>query len=205
MSQHNPQNDPCLGKTLQTVLVIVSFILVQGLTHRSQWLFNKLVFNYGFSSKTPLRIFPKTCLMMNRTEQVLKPEQVNPKRLQKHMKEITKTFFCDWLVLPGRVENEKMRQMEEKIQSLTKNLQDLQSTMNTMNEHFQQGVNKPGFSGGGPSSGGRNPADAAQPEIKETIHSIQTKLDQLDNRTQVSPISQSTCEYWGRCSSVNNL
>ncbi|KAG7999540.1 EMILIN-1, partial [Nibea albiflora] len=36
-----------------------------------------------------------------------------------------------------RVENEKMRQMEEKIQSLTKNLQDLQSTMN---EHFQQGA-----------------------------------------------------------------
>lgn len=81
-----------------------------------------------------------------------------------------------------------MRQLEEKIQSLTKNLQDLQSTLNTMNEHFQQEANKPGFSGGGigTSSGGRNPADAAQPEIKETIHSIQTKLDQLDNRTQVS-------------------
>ncbi|XP_070763122.1 EMILIN-1b [Enoplosus armatus] len=86
----------------------------------------------------------------------------------------------------GGVENEKMRQLEEKIQSLTKNLQDLQSTLNTMNENFQQGANKPGFSGGGGgiSSGGRNPADAAQPEIKETIHSIQTKLDQLDNRTQ---------------------
>lgn len=85
----------------------------------------------------------------------------------------------------GRAENEKMRQMEEKIQSLTKNLQDLQSTLNTMKEHFQQEVNKPGYSGGGgASSGGRNPADAAQPEIKETIHSIQTKLDQLDNRTQ---------------------
>ncbi|XP_044052518.1 EMILIN-1-like isoform X2 [Siniperca chuatsi] len=86
----------------------------------------------------------------------------------------------------GQVENEKMRQLEEKIQSLTKNLQDLQSTLNTMNEHFQQEANKPGFSGGGggTSSGGRNPADAAQPEIKETIHSIQTKLDQLDNRTQ---------------------
>uniref|UniRef100_A0A8C9YGL0 Elastin microfibril interfacer 1b n=1 Tax=Sander lucioperca TaxID=283035 RepID=A0A8C9YGL0_SANLU len=82
--------------------------------------------------------------------------------------------------LPGRVDNEKMRQLEEKIQSLTKNLQDLQSTMN---EHLQQEVNKPGISGG-TSSGGRNPADAAQPEIKETIHSIQTKLDQLDNRTQ---------------------
>ncbi|XP_068451528.1 EMILIN-1-A-like [Clinocottus analis] len=86
----------------------------------------------------------------------------------------------------GRVENEKMKQLEEKIQSLTKNLQDLQTTMS---EHFQQEVNKPGIKGGrgeggGTSSGGRNPADAAQPEIKETIHSIQTKLDQLDNRTQ---------------------
>uniref|UniRef100_A0A3B4TYR1 EMI domain-containing protein n=1 Tax=Seriola dumerili TaxID=41447 RepID=A0A3B4TYR1_SERDU len=77
----------------------------------------------------------------------------------------------------------KMRQLEEKILSLTKNLQDLQSTLNTVNQRFQQEVNKPGFSGGG-GGGGRNPADAAQPEIKETIHSIQTKLDQLDNRTQ---------------------
>ncbi|XP_071346082.1 EMILIN-1-A-like [Trachinotus anak] len=86
-----------------------------------------------------------------------------------------------------QVEKEKMRQLEEKIQSLTKNLQDLQSTMNTMNERFQHEVNNLGSSqggGGGGSSGGRNPADAAQPEIKETIHSIQTKLDQLDNRTQ---------------------
>nr|XP_046254738.1 EMILIN-1-like [Scatophagus argus] len=82
--------------------------------------------------------------------------------------------------------DEKMRQMEEKIQSLTKNLQDLQSTLNTMKEQLQQGVSKTGFSGGdgSTSSGGRNPADAAQPEIKETIHNIQTKLDQLDNRTQ---------------------
>ncbi|XP_022605747.1 EMILIN-1 [Seriola dumerili] len=83
----------------------------------------------------------------------------------------------------GQVEREKMRQLEEKILSLTKNLQDLQSTLNTVNQRFQQEVNKPGFSGGG-GGGGRNPADAAQPEIKETIHSIQTKLDQLDNRTQ---------------------
>lgn len=77
--------------------------------------------------------------------------------------------------------------MEEKIQSLTKNLHDLQSTLKTLNERFQQEVHRPGLSGrGGGSSGGRNPADAAQPEIKETINSIQTKLDQLDNRTQVS-------------------
>uniref|UniRef100_A0A8C6V012 Elastin microfibril interfacer 1b n=1 Tax=Neogobius melanostomus TaxID=47308 RepID=A0A8C6V012_9GOBI len=68
----------------------------------------------------------------------------------------------------GRGESERVRLLEERIQTLTKNLQDLQTNMN--------------HSGGG--AGGRNPADAAQPEITETINSIQTKLDQLDNRTQ---------------------
>lgn len=83
--------------------------------------------------------------------------------------------------------------MEEKIQSLTKNLHDLQSTLRTLNGQFQQEVLRLGGGGGvggggsgGGSSGGRNLADAAQPEIKETINSIQTKLDQLDNRTQAS-------------------
>ncbi|XP_068616367.1 EMILIN-1b [Brachionichthys hirsutus] len=85
---------------------------------------------------------------------------------------------------PGRSESETIRQMEGKIQSLTKNLLDLQVTLNTMNR--QQDLNKAGAMEGGAaaSSGGQNPADAAQPQIKETIHSIQTKLDQLDNRTQ---------------------
>ncbi|XP_068189604.1 EMILIN-1-A-like [Antennarius striatus] len=86
----------------------------------------------------------------------------------------------------GRSESEKMKQMEGKIQSLTKNLLDLQVTLNTLNHQVQQDLRKPGSIEGGASSpsGGQNPADAAQPEIKETIHSIQTKLDQLDNRTQ---------------------
>uniref|UniRef100_A0A3B3CZF2 EMILIN-1-like n=1 Tax=Oryzias melastigma TaxID=30732 RepID=A0A3B3CZF2_ORYME len=78
-------------------------------------------------------------------------------------------------------DSEKMRQLEEKIKSLTKNLQDLQSTMT---RHVQQEASKPDSTSTGGSSGARNPADAAQPEIEETIHSIQTKLDQLDNRTQ---------------------
>lgn len=101
----------------------------------------------------------------------------------------------DWLCLSsGRADVEKMRQMEEKIHFLTKNLHDLQSTLRNLNDRFQQGVLRPGGGGGvsaggggtGGSSGGRNLADAAQPEIKETINSIQTKLDQLDNRTQAS-------------------
>ena len=76
-----------------------------------------------------------------------------------------------------------MLQLEDKIQSLTKDLHDLQSTLRGMNERFQEEMRKPDFTGG--SGGGKNPADAAQPEMKETIHSIQTKLDQLDNRTQL--------------------
>lgn len=72
-----------------------------------------------------------------------------------------------------------MKQLEDKIQSLTKDLHDLQSTLRGMNERFQEEMRKPGF-----GNGAKTPADAAQPEMKETIHNIQTKLDQLDNRTQ---------------------
>lgn len=90
--------------------------------------------------------------------------------------------WCDWLSTPslGQNDNKKMRQLEEKIQILTKNLQDLQSTLKTSR----------GGSTGGGGGGGRNPADAAQPEMKETIHNIQTKLDQLDSRTQVGAPSE---------------
>ncbi|KAL4630433.1 EMILIN-1-like [Arapaima gigas] len=76
----------------------------------------------------------------------------------------------------GRGDSDKMRQLEEKIQSLTKELHDLQGTVRGMNEHFQV-THKPGFAG-------KTPADAAQPEIKDTIHNIQNKLDQLDNMTR---------------------
>ncbi|KAG7461135.1 hypothetical protein MATL_G00206720 [Megalops atlanticus] len=77
----------------------------------------------------------------------------------------------------GRGDSDKIKQLEDKIQSLTKDLHDLQSTLRGMNEKIQEEMSKPGF-------GGKTPADAAQPEMKETIHSIQTKLDQLDNRTR---------------------
>ncbi|XP_041704240.1 EMILIN-1 [Coregonus clupeaformis] len=80
----------------------------------------------------------------------------------------------------GRGDGDKMRQLEDKIQSLTKDLHDLQSSLRGMNERFQEETHKPGFTGGG----AKTPADSAQPEMMETIHSIQTKLDQLDNRTQ---------------------
>uniref|UniRef100_A0A8C1ZCL8 Elastin microfibril interfacer 1b n=1 Tax=Cyprinus carpio TaxID=7962 RepID=A0A8C1ZCL8_CYPCA len=78
----------------------------------------------------------------------------------------------------GKGDNDKMKQLEDKIQKLNKDLTDLQSTLRGMNERFQEEMRKPGF------NSGKTPADAAQPEMKETIHNIQTKLDQLDNRTQ---------------------
>lgn len=99
-------------------------------------------------------------------------------------------LFCS--VWSGRGDSDKIRQLEEKIQSLTKDLHNVQATLRGMNNSFQEETGrKPGLSGGsggsiGSGGGGRNPADAAQPEIKEMIHSIQTKLDQLDNRTQVT-------------------
>ncbi|KAK0152265.1 EMILIN-1 [Merluccius polli] len=94
----------------------------------------------------------------------------------------------------GRGDSDKFRRLEEKIQSLTKDLHNVQSTLQDMKDRLQEETGRKSGLGGGsggtdtgstsPGGGGRNPADAAQPEIKEMIHSIQTKLDQLDNRTQ---------------------
>ncbi|XP_034017942.1 EMILIN-1a [Thalassophryne amazonica] len=70
-------------------------------------------------------------------------------------------------------DSEKIRQLEETIRSLTKDLYKIQSTVHDINQRLPE-VN-----------GASIPADSAQPHMKETIHSIQTKLDQLYNRTQV--------------------
>ncbi|XP_015225085.1 PREDICTED: EMILIN-1-like, partial [Cyprinodon variegatus] len=87
----------------------------------------------------------------------------------------------------GRQDRQEIRELEEKIRRLTVKLQDFQSTMD---ERFQQEPSKPG----------KHPADAAPPEMKETIHSIQTKLDQLDNRTKVTLIPAGS-----HCTAEENL
>ncbi|XP_051952563.1 EMILIN-1-like [Xyrauchen texanus] len=79
----------------------------------------------------------------------------------------------------GRGDSDKIRQLEEQVQSLNKDLHNLQSTLHIMNKKIHDESRKEGV------SGGNNLADAAQPEMRETIHSIQTKLDMLDNMTQV--------------------
>ncbi|XP_066533899.1 EMILIN-1-A isoform X2 [Hoplias malabaricus] len=79
----------------------------------------------------------------------------------------------------GRGDSEKIRQLEEKIHSLTRELHQMQSTLHGMNQKIVEGSHQGG------SNSGHNPADAAQPEMRETISSIQSKLDLLDNMTQV--------------------
>ncbi|KAI4903592.1 hypothetical protein NFI96_001055 [Prochilodus magdalenae] len=95
------------------------------------------------------------------------------------MEDTTARWRSVVVVLGQSGDGAKMKQLEDKIQSLTKELHDLQSTLRGMNERFQEEMQKPGF-----GNGAKTPADAAQPEMKETIHNIQAKLDQLDNRTQ---------------------
>ncbi|KAM4522720.1 EMILIN-1-A [Odontesthes bonariensis] len=73
----------------------------------------------------------------------------------------------------GEGDTERIRQLEDTIRSLTKNLHNMQTTINGINQRL------PGL------NGAIVPADSAQPHMKETINSIQTKLDHLYNRTQV--------------------
>lgn len=73
----------------------------------------------------------------------------------------------------GEGDNEKIRQLEDTIRGLTKDLHNMQTTINGINQRL------PGL------TGAIVPADSAQPHMKETINSIQTKLDHLYNRTEV--------------------
>ncbi|KAI2652109.1 EMILIN-1 [Labeo rohita] len=69
-------------------------------------------------------------------------------------------------------DSDRIKQLEEQIHNL-------QSTLYSMNKKIHEESRREGI------TGGNNLADAAQPGMKETIHSIQTKLDMLDNMTQV--------------------
>ncbi|XP_056620431.1 EMILIN-1-A isoform X1 [Triplophysa dalaica] len=74
----------------------------------------------------------------------------------------------------GSGDTDKIRQLEEQIQRLNKDLHNLQSNLHNMNQKIHEESRRTTI------SGGNNLADAAQ-----TIHSIQTKLNMLDNMTQV--------------------
>ncbi|XP_042359190.1 EMILIN-1a [Plectropomus leopardus] len=94
--------------------------------------------------------------------------QVNGGRPQ-----VTQTGYSTGGGQRGEGDSEKIRQLEETIRGLTKDLHNMQTTIHGINQRL------PGL------SGAVVPADSAQPHMKETINSIQTKLDHLYNRTQV--------------------
>ncbi|XP_029281566.1 EMILIN-1-A [Cottoperca gobio] len=73
----------------------------------------------------------------------------------------------------GDGDSEKIKQLEETIRGLSKDLHNMQTTIHGINQRL------PGL------NGAIVPADSAQPHMKETINSIQTKLDHLYNRTRV--------------------
>lgn len=76
-------------------------------------------------------------------------------------------------------DSEKVRQLEEKVQSLTKDLNDLQSTLQGMTEKFKIEIQQTVET----TLNGKQPADAAaHPEMKETLNELQRRLEQLDNR-----------------------
>nr|XP_020487119.1 EMILIN-1-like [Labrus bergylta] len=73
----------------------------------------------------------------------------------------------------GEGDTERIRQLEDTVRGLTKDLHNMQTSINGMNQKL------PGL------NGAIVPADSAQPHMKDTINTIQTKLDHLYNRTQV--------------------
>ncbi|XP_072371656.1 EMILIN-1b isoform X2 [Scyliorhinus torazame] len=79
----------------------------------------------------------------------------------------------------GRMGSDKSHQMEEKIQKLSLEIHNLQSTIRGMNEKFQEEMQKAIEL----AMNGRQPADAAShPDMKETINEIQERLHQIDHR-----------------------
>ncbi|CAN9507799.1 unnamed protein product [Ophioblennius macclurei] len=70
-------------------------------------------------------------------------------------------------------DSEKIKQLEDTVRDLSKDLHNVQTTIHGINQKL------PGL------NGAIVPADSAQPHMKETINSIQNKLDHLYNRTQV--------------------
>ncbi|XP_058880736.1 EMILIN-1-A-like isoform X2 [Acipenser ruthenus] len=81
----------------------------------------------------------------------------------------------------GRHDSDKVKHLEGKVQSLTKELHDLQSTLRGMNEKFHEEIRKTLVT----ALNGKQPADAAHPEMKETLSDIQKTIQHLDNRIQV--------------------
>lgn len=73
----------------------------------------------------------------------------------------------------GADQSEKIRQLEETIRGLTKDLHNMQTTVNGINQKLPD------------LTGALIPSDSAQPHMKETINNIQNKLDHLYNRTEV--------------------
>ncbi|KAM9315722.1 EMILIN-1 [Gastrophryne carolinensis] len=82
----------------------------------------------------------------------------------------------------GQGDSEKVKQLEGKVQQLTKELQTLQSTLQGMNEKFQTEIRLTVQN----VLNGKQPADSAsgQSDMSEKLNDIQTLLTNLDNKVK---------------------
>ncbi|XP_077148122.1 EMILIN-1 isoform X1 [Ranitomeya variabilis] len=82
----------------------------------------------------------------------------------------------------GQGDSEKVKQLEDKVQRLTKDLQSLQSTLQGMNEKFLSEIRLTVEN----VLNGKQPADSAssQPDMSEKLNDIQTLLTNLDKKVK---------------------
>ncbi|CAI9538206.1 unnamed protein product, partial [Staurois parvus] len=82
----------------------------------------------------------------------------------------------------GQADSEKVKQLEDKVQRLTKELQTLQSTLQGMNEKFQSEIRLTVEN----VLNGKQPADSepGQSDMSEKLNDIQTLLTNLDKKVK---------------------
>ncbi|XP_077591576.1 EMILIN-1-A [Stigmatopora nigra] len=86
---------------------------------------------------------------------------------------VTQTGHTQGTGQNGNGDSEKVKQLEQTINGLAKDLQNMHTSIQDLHQKFSV------------LNGAVVPADSAQPHMKETINNINTKLDHLYNRTQV--------------------
>ncbi|XP_056410076.1 EMILIN-1 [Hyla sarda] len=80
----------------------------------------------------------------------------------------------------GQGDSEKVKQLEDKVQRLTKDLQSLQSTLQGMTEKFQSEIRLTVEN----VLNGKPPADSSQSDMSEKLNDIQTILTNLDKKVK---------------------
>uniref|UniRef100_A0A8B9E9Y1 Elastin microfibril interfacer 1 n=1 Tax=Anser cygnoides TaxID=8845 RepID=A0A8B9E9Y1_ANSCY len=94
----------------------------------------------------------------------------------------------------GGGEAEKVQQLEEKVRRLSKQLEELQASVQAGQEKLLQDLRK--VAEGSPN-GKHPPADAAPPDVRETLSHIQQHLERLDDRIRSQELERERDGFGG--------